>query len=374
MRDPERVLVLITQLNRGGAETMSMNYYRHFDRSLVQYDFMVNRQEEGAYEAEIEALGGRIFRMSPMYPQYFAKYKREFRDFLRSHPEYRIIHSNLEERSYLPLKVAAEENIPVRIAHAHNEYLTHDFKTLVRNYFRRHLSPYVTQGFACSQSAGKWLFGEDMMSSGEVGIVQNAIDLHKYSYSHSLRQLERAELGIGDDELVVGSVGRLSPQKNQLFLLKVFAEIKRLRPQSVLLLVGEGELKQTLQQEAADLGIAKDVRFVGSVPNVWDYLQVMDTFIFPSLYEGLGMSLIEAQATGLPCYASDTVPNAADVTGLVTYLSLKKDAKYWAEKIMERQRPDRSLSHIEDLKMSDFDIDTEAKKLQEFYLDSVPHN
>lgn len=374
MSAPERVLVLITKLDRGGAETMAMNYYRHFDRSLVQYDFMVNRQEEGAYEAEIEALGGRIFRMSPMYPQYFSRYKREFRDFLRSHPEYRIIHSNLEERSYLPLRVAAEEKIPVRIAHAHNEYLTHDFKTLVRDYFRHHLSPYITQGFACSQSAGRWLFGEDMMSSGEVEIVQNAIDLHKYSYSSSLRQQERAELGIKGDELVVGSVGRLSPQKNQSFLLKVFAETKRLRPQSVLLLVGEGELKRTLRQEAADLGIAESVRFVGSVPNVWDYLQAMDIFIFPSLYEGLGMSLIEAQATGLPCYASDTVPSAADVTGLVTYLSLKKDAKYWAKKIVMDQKPDRSLSYAENLKASNFDINTEAKKLQGFYLDSVSHN
>jgi glycosyltransferase involved in cell wall biosynthesis len=374
MHKPERVLVLITQLNRGGAETMAMNYYRHFDRSRVQYDFLVNRAEEGAYDTEIRDLGGKIFRMCPMYPQYFRRYKREFRDFLRSHPEYRIIHSNLEERSYLPLRVAAEEKIPVRIAHAHNEYLTHDFKTLVRDYFRHHLSPYITQGFACSQSAGRWLFGEDMMTSGEVEIVQNAIDLHKYSYSSSLRQQERAELGIKGDELVVGSVGRLSPQKNQSFLLKVFAETKRLRPQSVLLLVGEGELKRTLRQEAADLGIAESVRFVGSVPNVWDYLQAMDIFIFPSLYEGLGMSLIEAQATGLPCYASDTIPGEADVTGLVTYLSLEKNAKYWAKKIVMDQKPDRSLSYAEKLKASNFDISTEAKKLQDFYLNSLPHN
>ena len=136
---PLRVLVLDTVMDRGGAETMMMNYLRHFDRSKVTYDFLVNRDYRAAYEDEIEALGGRIYRMCPMYPQYFARYKREFRAFLKQHPEYRIIHSNLEERSYFPLRVAAEQGVLVRIAHAHNRPVGFNLKSIFREYFRMRL-------------------------------------------------------------------------------------------------------------------------------------------------------------------------------------------------------------------------------------------
>jgi glycosyltransferase involved in cell wall biosynthesis len=370
MGSPERVLVLITKLDRGGAETMSMNYYRHFDRSKIQYDFMVNREEEGAYEAEIRQLGGRIFRMSPMYPQYFNRYKREFRDFLRAHPEYRIIHSNLEERSYFPLKVASEEDIPVRIAHAHNEYLTYDIKTVVRNYFRHRLPRYITQGFACSGSAGTWLFGDALMSSNKIKIVKNAIDLQRYDYMPEERGKKRQELNIPDDELVIGSVGRLATQKNQVFLLDVFAEISKRRPQCSLLLVGEGELRDQLMHKSEDLGIEKNVRFVGSVPDTWSYLQAMDVFVLPSLYEGLPLSLVEAQATGLPCYASDTVSRDADITGHVVFMSLDQPVGSWADKILQTRMGRRSGCAAE-VKAAHFDIDDEARKLQNFYLNTI---
>ena len=366
---PERVLVLITSLNRGGAETMAMNYYRHFDRNVIQYDFLVNREEIGAYEEEIQSLGGRIYRMCPMYPQYFHRYKKEFRAFLREHPEYRIIHSNLEERSYFPLKIAAEENVPVRISHAHNEYRTHDLKTPFRDYFRHHLRPYITDGFACSTEAGIWLYGEDAMRTGKIKIVQNAIDPKLYCFNPIERDSLRTKLKL-TDRFVVGNVGRLAEQKNQRFLLDVFLELHKKRSDTFLLLVGEGELRDSLIAYATELGIGNDIAFVGSVPNVWDYLQAMDCFVFPSLYEGLGMSLIEAQATGLPCVASSAVPTEADITGNVKTLPLTLSAQEWAEAILdfnvEKRSSNRSL-----LKSKHFDIEDEAKKLQAFYLKSI---
>ena len=156
-RRPERVLVLDTVMDRGGAESITMNYLRAMDRTQVTYDFLVNREYKGAYEDEIERLGGRVYRMCPMYPQFFPRYKREFRAFLRSHPEYRIIHSNLEERSYFPLRIAYEEGVPVRIAHAHNRPVGYDLKSLFREYFRLRLPRYVTHRFACGPEAGAWL-------------------------------------------------------------------------------------------------------------------------------------------------------------------------------------------------------------------------
>lgn len=180
MSEPVRVLVLDTVMDRGGAETMTMNYLRRMDRSKVQYDFLVNRDYKAAYEDEIAELGGKVYRMCPLYPQYFDKYKRQFRGFLKVHPEYRIIHSNLEERSYFALRIAKEMGVPVRIAHAHNRPVGFDLKSVVREYFRFRLPPYATHYFACGQEAGDWLFG--VKNRSKVIQERNAVDTALYRY------------------------------------------------------------------------------------------------------------------------------------------------------------------------------------------------
>ena len=179
MSEPVRVLVLDTVMDRGGAETMTMNYLRRMDRSKVQYDFLVNRDYKAAYEDEIAELGGKVYRMCPLYPQYFDKYKRQFRGFLKVHPEYRIIHSNLEERSYFALRIAKEMGVPVRIAHAHNRPVGFDLKSVVREYFRFRLPPYATHYFACGQEAGDWLFG--VKNRSKVIQERNAVDTALYA-------------------------------------------------------------------------------------------------------------------------------------------------------------------------------------------------
>lgn len=369
---PLRVLVLDTVMDRGGAETMSMNYLRHFDRSKVIYDFLVNREYRAAYEDEIESLGGRVYRMCPMYPKCFNQYKREFRQFLIEHPEYRVIHSNLEERSYFPLRIAKEMGIPVRIAHAHNEYKGFDAKTLVRQYFRSRLSPYYTHGFACSAEAAKWLFGSKAMESGRVQIVQNAIDSTTYRFNGDERLRIRKELDV-EESFVMGNVGRFFPQKNHSFLLDVFSSVLQRVSNAKLLLVGAGDLEGEIKNKAINLGILDKVVFTGSVPNVWDYLQAMDLFVFPSIHEGLGMSLIEAQAVGLPCIASDAVPEEANISGQVTYLSLDDGAEAWAtecEKFVSCPRFESDGL----LQKTHFDVQKEAVKLQNFYLDQLKKN
>lgn len=363
-----RVLNLITSLDRGGAETMIMNYYRHLDRDKVQFDFLVNRDQTGAYEEEIKDLGGRIYRMGPMYPTKFHKYKKDFRTFLRNHHGYTIIHSHLEERSYFPLRIAKEEGVPIRIAHAHNEYRGFDAKTIFRDYFRFRLPLYPTHKFACSLDAGRWLFGEREIKQGKVIIIPNAIDSSQYSYSVDKRREMRTQLGFGEDALVIGNVGRLVPQKNQAFLIDAFKETIRVRPNSYLLIVGEGIEKGTLLDKAASFGLQDRLLLVGSVSNVQDYLQAMDVFVFPSLFEGLGMSLIEAQSMGLPSIASDRVPKDSDITGSVKFLSLEESPSTWAKEIIRLSGSNRHSDSAVLLKSHGYDINTEANKLQDFYL------
>ncbi|RYN12183.1 glycosyl transferases group 1,glycosyl transferase group 1 [Bifidobacterium animalis subsp. animalis] len=366
----ERVLILITSLDRGGAETMIMNYYRHMDRSKVQFDFLVNRPQEGAYEKEIRELGGRIYRMGPMYPLQFHKYKKDFRNFLRQHPEYRIIHSHLEERSYFPLRIAKEEGIPVRIAHAHAEYHGFNAKKIFRDYFRFRLKPYPTHCFTCSVSAARWLYGNKIVDENKFTIIPNAIDSKKYRYSKDVRDKIREELGIGDDTLLLGTVGRLSAEKNQEFLFDVLKELLDAGHNAKLLLVGDGPERTPLEEAAETLGIQDQVIFTGSVPNVPDYLQAMDVFMFPSFNEGLGMALIEAQAGGLPSIASNTVPRAANISGTVEYLPID-NAHTWADAIQKMKAGVRIPVPENLLSSCGFEIQEEANKLQDFYLTAL---
>lgn len=375
---PERVLVLLTVLDRGGAETMAMNYLRHFDRSRVVYDFLVNRKYRGDYEDEIEALGGRIYRMCPMYPQYFARYKREFRAFLHEHPEYRIIHSNLEDRSYFPLRIAKEEGVPVRIAHAHNAMRGFNAKTLFRDYFRLRLPGNPTHMFACSQEAGDWLFGKK--NREQVIQIPNAIDVEQYRYNPETAQQVRAEFGVTDpNTLVVGHVGRFAPQKNHKQLIEIFAEVHKRQSNSVLWLVGGGHGTESLQGEVRarirELGLQGAVKFLGVRSDVPRILQGMDVFVMPSLHEGLAIALLEAQAVGLPCVMSDVITQQVNVSGAIRTCALQDEPEIWAETVLEcvstrHNNADRT-QQADVVRAAGFDIAQNARQLEQWYLDTL---
>lgn len=374
---PLRVLVLDTVMDRGGAETMMMNYLRHFDRSKVTYDFLVNRDYRAAYEDEIEALGGRIYRMCPMYPQYFGRYKREFRNFLEQHTEYRIIHSNLEERSYFPLLIAAEKGIPVRIAHAHNRPVGFNLKSIFREYFRMRLPKYVTHMFACGTEAGDWLYGEK--NRDRVIQQRNAIDTSAYRYDAAIATQVREEFGVTDSgTFVLGHVGRFFPQKNHTFLIDIFAEVHKRHPNSALWLVGGGELNDALKNQIKakvdDLGLSDAVEFLGVRGDVNRLLQGIDSFILPSLYEGLPVTMIEAQASGLPCTISDRVPEQCDVTGNAQIIGLNATPAEWAKRILDQHAEYAGTNRTEGagkVTKAGFDIKANAEWLQRFYVDAL---
>ena len=363
---PIRVLNLFTVMDRGGAETMVMNYYRHIDRTKVQFDFLVHREQRGAYDDEIEALGGRIYRMYPIYPQNFARYKRDIRVFFKDHPEYRIIHSHMSELGYFAFKEAAKQGVPVRICHAHNAPHGFDMKMIMRDYFKKRMMPYLTHLFMCGVESGRWLYGKE--NENRFIMLNNAVDASAYTYNPAKRTEMRLQIEL-TDELAVGHVGRFNQQKNHPFLLEIFAALLKKEPNAVLLLVGGGTDMQRIQAKAQTLGIAEKVRFLGVRSDVTDLMQAMDVFVFPSLYEGLGIALIEAQAAGLPCVVSDTIPHEAYLTDLVDSESLSAPAEKWAEKILAKQAIPRTDRRTE-IAAHGFDITTEAVKLQEFYINA----
>ena len=357
-----RVLHVVTYMGRGGLETMLMNYYRNIDRAKVQFDFLTHRSFEADYDQEIQKLGGKIYHLPKLNP-FSRQYLYELNKFFSIHQEYKIVHSHLDCMAGIPLKYAEINGIPVRIAHAHNTRQTKDKKYLLKLFYKRNITRYATKLFACSEDAGKWMF-----QGASFQVLNNAIDAKKYAFNPDVRNGIRKEFSLDKNTLVVGHVGRFMPQKNHGFILEIFSELVKLHPSSVLFLVGEGDLEEETKKRASELQIAEKVIFAGVRNDVEKILQAMDIFVLPSLYEGLGIVAVEAQAAGLPCIISDRVPLECERTkGLVHQISLQEDASVWAKKICALssvERIDRSSEIIE----TNYDIKDNALKLEQLYL------
>lgn len=355
---PIRILHIVTYMGRGGLETMLMNYYRAIDRNRIQFDFLTHRDFRADYDDEIEALGGRIYRLPNLNP-FSRGYLGALDRFFAEHPEYRIVHSHLDCMSAIPLKAAKKHGVPVRIAHAHSSRQDRDLKYPLKLLFKRGIARQATQLFACGREAGKWMFGTD-----DFHVLNNAIDAERYRFDPKVRQEVRSELGIPADALVAGHVGRFMAPKNHGFLLRIFAQLPE---NATLLLVGDGELRAENEQLANDLGIRDRVLFAGLRSDVDRLLQAMDVFVFPSLYEGLPLSIIEAQAAGLPCLISDKVPIECKKTDLITQLPLDASPAEWAEAVLAAAKQPRTDTLMQ-IREAGFDIRANAEWLQNYYL------
>ncbi|MCQ2429873.1 MAG: glycosyltransferase family 1 protein [Clostridia bacterium] len=363
-QQPIRVLNFFTILNRGGAETMVMNYYRHIDRTKVQFDFVVHREEKGAYEDEILAMGGRIYRMPPIRPWNTAKYKKLLRAFFAEHPEYRILHFHISELGMQGVIEAERAGIPYRCVHAHTRMRVWDVKTFPRFVMKKRMASHITHRFICGQEAGVWLFGKK--HEKEFIMLNNAVDAGAFRFDPDRRAAVRASLGL-HDELTVGHVGTFIYPKNHPFLIDSFAALHRKHPDSALLLVGQGDDLEAMKKKAADLGLTDSVRFLGSRADVKDLLQAMDVFAFPSHYEGLSVASIEAQAAGLPVLISDKVPIECKKTDNVFVQPLESGPDAWADELIRLAALPRTDTY-EQIRDSGFDIVENAAWLQNFYL------
>ena len=356
-----RVLQIVTYMGRGGLETMLMNYYRHIDRNKVQFDFLVHRDFEADYDSEIKALGGRIYHISRLIP-WSVKYRKELKHFFGEHPEYKIVHVHQDCLCSVALQCAKECGVPVRIAHSHSGSAVKNLKYPIKLYYMKQIPKYATHMFACGKQAGDWMF-----SGKKYTIIRNAIDAKRYQYSTLEDEGVRKEWGLLGKN-VIGHVGNFTPAKNHAFLFEIFKEISKRNSESTLLLVGGGDGLSNAKTLADTMGIAEKVIFTGIRSDVHRLMQAMNVFVFPSLYEGLPVTMIEAQASALPCVISDHVSVECIVTeGLVTVKKLDESPAEWAEHILQRINQTRQ-DHICEVKASGYDINTEAKRLEELYL------
>ena len=362
-KEPLRVLMVMTSMDRGGMETFTMNIYRAIDRGRVQFDFLVHRDKVGAYEDEIKALGGHIFRICRQNPL-DVRYWRSLNSFFSAHP-YRAVHAQLDCLSAIPLMVAKNHGAAVRVAHSHSSRQDRNLKYPVKMVCKPLIKHVATHLFSCGVEAGRWMFGTD-----DFIVIKNAIDINMYEFDKSRRARMRSELGISHNSLVVGHVGRFVPAKNHSMILNVFAKLLELRPDAVLLLVGGGDLRIATEEKAAALGVLSSVRFLGVRNDIPDLLQAMDCFLMPSIYEGLPMVLVEAQASGLPCLISDSIPTDCDFDGgSIERLSLSRLADEWAARIyaLSKTPKDRSDGTAV-VRAAGFDAHSVASELEGFYL------
>lgn len=371
MDEPIRVLQCVTIMNRNGLENRLMDIYRNIDRSVIQFDFMTNRTEDGEFDEEIKRLGGRVYHMSRIAPKSFFRYIGELRTFFQEHPEYKIVHSHLNTLSTWPLLMAKRAGVPVRIAHSRNASMDRNFKMVYKAFSRLFINGQATDRFACSKAAGIWLFGKQQVEKESFHVIPNAIQLERFLYSEEKRHEMRTELGIGEKELAIVCVARFSPQKNHTYLLQVFQEIQNRRPESKLYLVGQGELEQDIRRQVARLGLQEHVIFLGSRSDVGAVLTAMDAFLFPSFYEGFGTVIIEAQCSALPMLASDSIPSETKLCDSVEFASIKEKPAVWADKLFaligKTDRKDNSAL----IREKGYDISQSYSWMQQFYLDKM---
>ncbi|WP_338449846.1 glycosyltransferase family 1 protein [Niallia oryzisoli] len=369
MDNPLRVLHVVVNMNRGGAETLLMNLYRNIDRSKVQFDFLTCKP--GVFDEEIRELGGKIYRIPYISDIGHFRYRKELNKFFEENKDYYIVHSHMDKMSGFVLHAAKKAGIQIRIAHSHNT--SSEGGTVARaykSYAGKYIAASATHLLACSTSAAKWLFS---YQASKAMILKNGIECDKLSYSQTTRKQKRKELNLPEESFIVGHVGRFNHQKNHSFLIDIYSEIAKKNPYSDLLLVGEGPLQDEIQRKVSELGLVDKVFFLGVRSDVHQLLQACDVMLFPSLHEGLPVTLVEAQAAGLPCIISDVITTEVDIgAGLIQYENLKSSPEAWAKKVLDNTHERKNT--VEYIQKSGFDIRKSSIELQDYYLSFLISN
>ncbi len=360
---PQRLLCIVSNMDTGGAETFLMKMYRKLDRNRYQMDFVVSGDGRGYYEDEIEQLGGIVYRITRKTKDFVA-FRRELAAAVRDDGYPCVLRIGSDALSAIDLwvaKRAGARRLALRSSNASDG--KGSLGMFLQKAFRRLLTSVADVKIAPSDLAAAYTFGPKAVSNGEVHYLHNALDLNAYTFSPEIRSATRSELGIEPDALVVGHVGRFAPQKNHGFLIEVFAELLKARPDARLVLVGQGELEGEVRGKAEVFGVLDSIVFTGVCPDVPALLSAFDALALPSLYEGMPNVVIEAQAAGLACVVSDTVTRQADVTGLVEYLPID-DTTAWANALESAATVER-LDTRTAMTAAGYDISREAKKFVE---------
>lgn len=355
-----RVLQIGLSYSYGGIENLVMNYYRNIDKENIKFDFVNPYNKPLAFEEEFIKMGGVIYRI-PDFHKSPLKYKKELSAIIKN---YETIHIHmLSAANLIPLKLAKKYGIKKIIVHSHNTKAKGKWRTILHNINYRKIKRMANICYACSDEAGKWMYGKDV----KYNVLKNAIPIDKYKFSQEKRIRIRKELGIGVNENIYGNVGRLNIQKNQLFLVKIFKELLKKQKNSYLCIVGEGELREDIISLSKEMKIQNRVLLLGNRTDINCIYSAFDSMIFPSIFEGLPISLVEAQANGLKCYVSrDNVPDEVKILDSLEFISLKKTANEWADIIFNNDNK-RDIDAVRKLQKLNYDITKEYRILESEY-------
>lgn len=356
----KNILMIIPTLNySGGIESFVMNNIRYVSSEEFTIDIITHDLHADDYVAEIDKIGGRVFLFPKFLPQNFKEIKQLYLEILRK-KKYDIVHCHMANAAFFYLKYAQKSQVPVRILHSHQNKAADTLSHVIRNIPLLKLGKrYANFYMACSQVAGDFLF-----SNSTYDIIRNAIDYEKYKYDSSIRDKIRNQYNFSSSDIIIGHTGRLTAQKNQKFLIELVNELYQINRNYKLVLVGSGEDLEELQNLVENLHLKESVFFLGDRNDVESLLQMFDIFVFPSLYEGLGISVLEAQASGLFCICSTGIPSDADISENILHISLKENMQTWVDNIIDKKSNDRS-DVILDTKYS---IKSNASLLFELYI------
>lgn len=376
-----RVLHVLGTVNLGGAESRIMELYRCIDKTKVQFDFLTHTKKAGHYSEEIRALGGNIYSIPRFQVVNILAYRKALHEFFQTHTEYRIVQGHMTSTASIYLPIAKREYAKqglslVTAAHARSAGVDKGMKGIVTKCLRYPLKGRADYLFTCSKEAGIAVYGDTAVRNGRVWTIPNAIDTRRFCFQQAVREAVRKELGIAD-KFAIGHVGRFGFMKNHIYLAEIFANIYKKRKDAVLVLVGKGEQENAVHQKLRNLGemwygdaavLESRTFFLGNCYDVERYYQAFDYFVFPSIFEGLPGSVVEAQAAGLHCLVSNKVTREVALSDLVSYRSIEESPRFWAEEIL--QNADSAL-HREDMSgiiiQKGFDVREQASQMAMFY-------
>lgn len=371
MSEPLRILHLTEMLSAAGIESFIMNNYRHIDREKVQFDFLVLRNQKEFYDDEVKKLGGQKYYVHSDKSNTLLRVldeSNQIEKFLEAH-HYDIVHIHYTTplRAYY-LRAAKRAGVSVRIYHSHSAYVSGKSKTklIIYSILRGKMEAWGTHWFSCSMAAAKWMYPKQLIDSEKVKIIHNGIDTKKFAYDPEARNRIREAEGL-KGRFVIINTGRLSDQKNQLFLVEIMREVVKNDPSTMLLLLGKGEKEAEIRRKVSEYSLSDNVRLLGVHDNVYDYLSAADCYVMPSLYEGLPVAGIEAQCNGLPCIFSTDITDEVKVLDTTRFLSLDSTPEIWAKQLLELRNKERT-DGSEALRRVGYDIKDVSKELEQFYL------
>lgn len=364
-----RVAIVSGKFDSGGKKNLIMEYYRHIDREKVQFDFLCDSDSQAIPREEIESLGGRVYEIT-VYQNILGNMYDIYK--LCKMNKYPVMHAYNSTMNVFPMFVAKLAGVPVRISESLSMAHEGDWKTKIKKILRPMSRWFANYYMSCGKDCGRWQFGDKLFDAGKVDVFKTVINTGFNAYNPELREKTRKEFG-WEDKIVIGHIGRFTPQKNSVHLIEIFAAIAKKEPKAVLCLIGDGELKTDMMTKIDELGIKDKVDYLGRREDIQQFYNAMDMFLLPSLYEGLPVVGLEAESCGLPMFFSTEVTREANACELGHFIELNVSDEEWADEILKAVKENMPVrrSHAKEVAEAGFDSASEAMRMQKYYFDAM---